>query len=151
LGKLILIGSELERSYFVQALDDGVLRITEEVAVYMSSTDAALRMSSLVLGFDRLGQVTSYGSEEEKEIARRVRDVPGLTLIDVSDAEGASFGSGHAYFRSSPWASSDMFVSLIYGLDAKARGLERSSGTPFWTFPENYADKIVEAVKSRAR
>ncbi len=151
LGKLILIGSDVDRSYFAQALDDGVLRITDEVAVYMSSTDSALRMSSFVLGVDRLGQVATAQGETGKEIARRMRNVQGLTLIDVSDAEGASFGNGHSYFRSSPWASSDMFVSLIYGLDPEARGLERSPDAIVWTFPDDYPDRIVNAVQTRTQ
>lgn len=147
MGQLILIGSDLDRSYFVQALDDGVIEQMESVTVYMSSTDAALRMSSLALGQDRLGQV--FLSDEDKtsqEIERRLRDTPKLNLIDVSDAKGSSFGNGHSYFRSSPWASSDMFVSLIYGLNAEQRGLQRSANSAVWEFPSDYPDRIVRAV-----
>ncbi len=150
LGKLILIGSDVDRSYFAQALDDGILRLTDEIAVYMSSTDAALRMSSLVLGVDRLGQVFEAQTENEIEIGRGLRATEGLTLIDVSGAEGSAFGNGHSYFRSSPWASSDMFVSLIYDLDAETRGLQQlSPDSPVWSFPSDYPARIVSAVKNR--
>jgi esterase/lipase superfamily enzyme len=151
MGQLMLIGSDLDRSYFVQALDDGLLELTDSITIYMSSTDAALKMSSLVLGRDRLGQVY-LGSEtpQSGEIIGRIRDVSKLSLIDVSDAEGSSFGNGHSYFRSSPWASSDMFVSLIYGMDPAARGLVRAPGEAVWTFPPNFPDRIIAAVKNRS-
>ena len=152
MGQLILIGSDLDRGYFVQALDDGVLEQMDSVTVYMSSTDAALRMSSFALGQDRLGQVfLPDGSAQAQEIERRLRDTPNLNLIDVSGADGSSFGTGHSYFRSSPWASSDMFVSLIYGLDAPARGLQRPADGAVWSFPPDYPERIVRAVATRGR
>lgn len=110
MGQLILIGSDLDRSYFVQALDDGSLEQMDAVTVYMSSTDAALRMSSIALEQDRLGQ-TSIGDERSKAIEQRLRGTPNLNLIDLSDADGSSFGNGHSHFRPSSWASSDIFFS----------------------------------------
>ena len=124
----------------------------DSVTVYMSSTDAALRMSSFALGQDRLGQVfLPDESAQAQEIERRLRDTPNLNLIDVSGADGSSFGNGHSYFRSSPWASSDMFVSLIYGLDAPARGLQRPADGAVWSFPPDYPERIVRAVATRGR
>lgn len=153
LGQLILIGSDLDRSYFVQAMDDGLLDTTESVTIYMSTTDAALRMSSLVLGQDRLGQVyVGEPDENGREIQRSLKETDNLYLIDVSRAEGSSFGNGHSYFRSSPWASSDMFVSLIYGLNAPERGLVRSDpSNPVWSFPPDFPNRIVDAVAQRGR
>lgn len=151
LGKLIMIGSDVDRAYFAQALDDGVLRSTDEVVVYMSSTDSALRMSSLVLGQDRLGQVFIAEGAEERAIEQKIRTLDNLTMIDVTDAEGSAFGNGHAYFRSSPWASSDMFVSLIYGIGPAERGLLRAPEGAVWTFPDDYPERIVDAVKRRAQ
>jgi esterase/lipase superfamily enzyme len=151
LGQLILIGSDLDRSYFAQAVGDGLLEATESVTIYMSSTDAALRMSSLVLGRDRLGQVFLGEDDQSKAIWDNIRATPNLHLIDVSQAEGSSFGNGHSYFRSSPWASSDMFVSLIYGLDPAARGLERLEDSAVWSFPDNFPDRIVASVQAQGR
>jgi len=152
LGQLILIGSDLDRSYFAQAMDDGVLDATDGVTIYMSSTDSALRVSSIVLGQDRLGQVfVNDGNEVTQDVVARLRETENLSLIDVSEAPGSSFGNGHSYFRSSPWASSDMFVSLIYGLDAQTRGLERAEGQAYWRFPPDYPTRIVRAVKATNR
>jgi esterase/lipase superfamily enzyme len=148
MGQLIMIGSELDRSYFVQALDDGMLELADSVSVYMSTTDIALRMSSLVLGEDRLGQISLEDTEERQQVGRKLQEIDNLHLIDVSDAEGSTFGNGHSYFRNSPWASSDMFVSLIYNLNPAERGLYREPDQGIWRFPNNYDDLIVEAVKA---
>ena len=45
-------------------------------------------------------------------------------MIDVSDAEGSDSDDGHGYFRSSPWASSDILMMLMYDL-TPASGLDR--------------------------
>jgi esterase/lipase superfamily enzyme len=148
MGQLIMIGSELDRSYFVQALDDGLLVLADSVSVYMSTADAALRMSSLVLGEDRLGQISLEDTEDRQQVGRKLREIENLHLIDVSNAEGSSFGNGHSYFRNSPWASSDMFVSLIYNLGPAQRGLYRGPDQGIWRFPNDYDDLIVEAVKN---
>ncbi len=149
IGQLILIGSELDRSYFAQSLDDGLLERTEGVTIYMNSSDAALRMSSIVFGNDRLGQISYEDTPLSREIERRIRRLERLALIDVTDAEGSAFGNGHTYFRSSPWASSDMFVSLIYGLSPEERGLTREPDRAFWQFPRDYDDRIVKAVANQ--
>lgn len=151
LGQLILIGSELDRSYFGQALDDGVLEATDWISIYMSTSDAALRMSSLVLGEDRLGQVSIADTDESRAINAKIREIPNLSLIDVSAAEGSNLGNGHSYFRSSPWASSDMFASLIWGLTPEERGLERDEGEAAWQFPSDYPDRIVNAVAKQGK
>ena len=146
LGQLILIGSELDRSYFAQSLDDGLLDRTKSVTVYMNSSDAALRVSSIVFGNERLGQISTTDTPQSREIERKIRKWENLSLIDVTEAEGSNFGNGHAYFRASPWASSDMFVSLIYGMSPAERGLVRAPERAFWQFPDDYDSRIVNAV-----
>lgn len=150
LGHLVLIGSELDRSYFAQSIDDGLLESTKNVTVYMNSSDAALRMSSIVFGTDRLGQISYENTPLSREIERRIHKIERLSLIDVTDAEGSSFGNGHSYFRSSPWASSDMFVSLIYDLSPAERGLTRAPERAYWQFPPDYDTRILDAVANRS-
>jgi esterase/lipase superfamily enzyme len=152
MGQLMLIGSDLDRSYFVQALDDGLLDLMDSITIYMSSTDAALKMSSFVLGQDRVGQVSLENDDPQaREAMLKIRKISDLRLIDVSDAEGSSFGNGHSYFRSSPWASSDMFVSLIYNMGPGERGLQRARDEAVWTFPQDFPVRIIKAVKNRPR
>ena len=142
LGQVILIGSDLDRTYFAEALGDGLLDTMDHLSIYMSSSDSALAMSRLVFGQHRLGQVWD-SSEDTRVIEQRLASLSKLSLIDVTDAKGAGRGNGHWYFRSSPWTSSDIFLSLLKGLSPEKRGLVRSPNDAVWQFPEDYPDRIV--------
>jgi hypothetical protein len=71
-----------------------------------------------------------------------LRQAENLHIINVTEAEGAATGNGHAYFRKSPWASSDILVSLMYDLKPAERGLEKDAEMPIWTFPADYIQKL---------
>jgi hypothetical protein len=71
---------------------------------------------------------------------------PELRVINVTQAEGATSGNGHAYFRSSPWASSDLLMSLRYDLAPSERGLVRSENNPVWSFPPDYITRLRSAI-----
>jgi hypothetical protein len=70
-----------------------------------------------------------------------------LVMIDVTDAEAATAGNGHAYFRKSPWVSSDIFVSLLYNLEPEQRALVRFPDMPIWSFPEDYPQRLKELLR----
>ena len=65
-----------------------------------------------------------------------------LHVIDVTDAEAADTGNGHWYFQSSPWASSDLFISLLTDKNPAERGLVREPNDIIWRFPSNYPDVL---------
>lgn len=144
LGNVILISSDLDRSYFGHALADGMLDAVEQLSVYTSGTDAALGMSSLVFGRDRLGQSwNNDGSDVWPALEKRLASLEKLEIIDVSDAEESSVGNGHSFFRTSPWASSDIFLSLLTSHSARERGLVRPADKSVWTFPSDYPQRLA--------
>jgi hypothetical protein len=67
-------------------------------------------------------------------------------VIDVTDAEGASTGNGHGYFRNSPWASSDILMMLMYGLTPEQRGLQLKANMPVYEFPPDYIERLWAAI-----
>lgn len=142
LGKLILIGSDLDRDYFIQAIEDGLLDAVTDLTLYQSRTDSALALSRLVYGRERVGE-----SSDADAVPPRVRallaGIEKLHIIDVSNAEAADTGNGHWYFRSSPWASSDLFLSLLTDRDPAQRGLFRNPGSVVWRFPPDYRSRIA--------
>lgn len=69
-----------------------------------------------------------------------------LIVIDVTDAESATAGNGHAYFRQSPWISSDLLMTLMYDLGPDQRGLIQSEDVPIWTFPSDYIQSLRAAL-----
>lgn len=141
LGKLILIGSDLDRGYFAQAIEDGLLDAVTDLTLYQSRQDSALALSRLVYGRTRLGQ-TSDADGTGPRVREKLRNLENLSIVDVSDAEGSDTGNGHWYFRSSPWASSDLFLSLLTERTPAERGLIRISGQVIWRFPRDYLARI---------
>ncbi len=90
------------------------------------------------------------------------RNEADISLINVTEAEGATVGNGHGYFRQSPWASSDILTTLAYDLRPADRGLVRAADSPIWTFPPDYIERLrttliranpelAKELKNRAR
>ena len=69
-----------------------------------------------------------------------------LIFIDVTDAEKSTTGNGHAYFRQSPWVSSDILSTLMYDLTPEERTLTRTREWPMWKFPPDYIDTLAERL-----
>ena len=141
LGKLILIGSDLDRGYFAQAIKDGMLDAVSGLSIYQSQTDSALALSRFIYGRLRLGETSGRNSVGPR-VRSVFRNMDKLSIIDVTDAEASDTGNGHWYFRSSPWASSDLFMSLLTNRSPIERGLIRLPDQVIWQFPEDYLARI---------
>ncbi|MEE4188570.1 MAG: alpha/beta hydrolase [Roseobacter sp.] len=141
LGHLILIGSDLDTSFVLQSLEDGLLDAVEDVTFYQSQTDSALAISKFVFGRQRIGQTSEPGALPPG-LESGLASLDALHVIDVTDAEAADSGNGHWYFQSSPWASSDLFISLLTDKSPPERGLVRAPDGVVWRFPSNYPDVL---------
>ncbi len=117
----------------------------EKRTIYSSSKDSALGVSKWLFGRDRLGQVVT--SKLSKRVKEYFLQNNKLVIIDASDTFGADSGNGHAYFRQSPWTSSDILATLALDLKPGERGLERVDDSPIWSFSEDYVGKLRSAVK----
>jgi esterase/lipase superfamily enzyme len=141
IGQVILVGSDYDRDLFAAALVNGLLRVPDRLTIYLSEADKALGISKWLFGRNRLGQMF-----EERPLKPHVneylRQNESLVLIDVTNAEAATAGNGHAYFRKSPWVSSDILISLLYGLLPAKRGLNTYADMPIWYFPEDYNQRL---------
>ncbi len=147
LGHVILTGSDVDRAVIGGYILDGALRVPASVTIYVSDADKALGVSRFVFGRDRAGQLAGTG-EVGPKASQFFITTEKLRLIDVSQAEGSTTGNGHAYFRSSPWVSSDILMTLLYDLAPAERGLVRSDSLPAWTFPEDYLSRMLEALRT---
>ncbi len=72
-----------------------------------------------------------------------------LDFINVSGLEGTKEESGHGYFRSSPWVSSDVLANLGLDMTPGERGLVRWNNQIFWSFPEDYIERLRLALEQR--
>lgn len=146
LGNLVMVGSDLDRQVFAAYLADGALDVPRHMSIYVSEKDKALGFSRWVTRRERLGQVIAEESlpPAGRRLLEERRD--HISVIDVTDAEGASTGNGHGYFRNSPWASSDILMMLMYGLTPEQRGLELKASLPVYEFPTDYIERLWSSV-----
>lgn len=147
LGHVILVGSDFDRALFGGYIVDGLMKVPGDLIIYTSGSDKALGVSRKVFARKRLGQ-TWERDEMGEVVADYLRETSNLTVIDVTEAEHADAGNGHAYFRKSPWASSDILITLKYGLRPQERGLVTSDEWPVWHFPPDYPEKLRAALRS---
>lgn len=146
LGNLVMVGSDLDRQVFAAYLADGALDVPRHMSIYVSEKDKALGFSRWLTRRERLGQ--AIAEENLSPGGRRLLEESKdhISVIDVSDAEGASTGNGHGYFRNSPWASSDILMTLMYGLTPEQRGLQLKANMPVYEFPPDYMERLWSAI-----
>ena len=125
---------------------DGLLDVPDRLTIYRSKADRALGISRWVFGRNRLGQMANTRLMKP-HVSEYFRQNDTLVLIDVTNAEAAAAGNGHAYFRNSPWVSSDILISLLYHLEPEKRGLVRLQDIPVWSFPEDYLQRLQDLLK----
>jgi esterase/lipase superfamily enzyme len=150
LRNVILVGSDLDRGVFGSYMADGILNVSKHLSIYMSPHDKALGVSQFLTRRERLGQLWGSKGDELGPLARQAmidyRDQ--ISFINVSDAEGSDTGNGHGYFRSSPWASSDVLMTMYYGLTPEERGLVEQDDLPIFTFPPDYISRLWNAIET---
>jgi esterase/lipase superfamily enzyme len=144
LGNLILVGSDIDRHVFSQYAADGLTDVPNHLTIYTSDKDKALGVSQMLTRRERLGQIASVRYAEVDEWLYENSD--RFSIIDVTAAEGGTGGNGHGYFRNSPWASSDILMSLMYDLSPGERGLVQSEDEPIWKFPPDYIARLRAAL-----
>lgn len=150
LRNVILVGSDLDRGVFGTYMADGLLNVSKHLSIYMSRYDKALGFSQFLTRRERLGQLYGGKGGEIHPLARQalIDYRSQISFINVSDAEGSDTGNGHGYFRSSPWASSDVLMTMYYGLTPEQRGLVEQQDLPIFTFPPDYISRLWNAIET---
>ena len=151
IGNVVLVGSDMDRNAFGAYLADGLLDVVNHLTVYVSPTDKALGAARFLTRRARLGELWGTGGHEMQGAGRKaVEDLQDkLSFVSVSEAEGSTKGKGHGYFRSSPWVSSDVLMTLYYGLTPKQRGLVMQEDMPIYSFPPDYIERLWESLKTQ--
>jgi esterase/lipase superfamily enzyme len=142
IGHVILTGSDFDRQLFGAYIDEGILKVSKDFTVYLSEMDKALSLSKWLFKRQRLGQMWDE-SKMTDFIADWLWETEELIFIDVTNAEKSSTGNGHAYFRQSPWVSSDILSTLMYDLSPEERSLTRTREWPMWRFPPDYIETLA--------
>ncbi len=136
IGQVVLVGSDYDRQRWIAAVADGLLRVPETLTIYVSPNDDALGLSKLVFGGERLGSLNT--DQVPSNVREWIASNDRLFFVDVTGVAGSDARNGHAYFQASPWISSDILATLLYGLTPAERGLIRKNGALSWSFPADY-------------
>ena len=101
-----------------------------DVVFYTFGGDRAIGAAQKLFGSrERMGRVNmSDVAEHRKDTLKHVR---GLSFIELEDAPDAT---GHGYFHSSPEASSDLIMTIRYGMEPGAENGRPLTpiAPPFW-------------------
>ncbi|MEJ2604964.1 MAG: alpha/beta hydrolase, partial [Gammaproteobacteria bacterium] len=92
LGRVILVGSDVDSGTFASYVLDGLLRVQDQLNLYVSPADKALKVSDKVLRHRRLGQVLP-GTLDER-MREFVMSTDRLHFVDVEDADQFDEGNG---------------------------------------------------------
>ncbi|MHC4947660.1 MAG: alpha/beta hydrolase [Planctomycetota bacterium] len=144
LGHLVLVAPDMDLGLFANAIHDEMTGVPEAITVYVSTRDRALRLSTWIYGFARLGAALTALTPKALEF---LHENPAVEMIDVANAE-KEHGSwlGHSYFHQDPWVSSDVLMTLRWSAEPADRGLELPEGSPIWSFPEDYPERARAAA-----
>jgi esterase/lipase superfamily enzyme len=148
IGRVLFVAGDVERQLFGLYASDGLLDPIDTMTVYVSDSDKALDSSETLRIYPRLGQY--WGDEgPDQEVMDFIRSSGKLDFVNVSGLEGTKENSGHSYFRTSPWVSSDILTNLGLGMRPGNRGLVRRDNQINWSFPDDYIDRLRLALEQR--
>jgi esterase/lipase superfamily enzyme len=136
IGQVIFTAPDIDLMLFAARYRDGFDDIAENITIYTNANDTALNWALRFFGWPRLGAPGELGLTPED--LQSLKNLENTMIIDVAEAENTASGNGHGYFIKSPWVSSDILVTLRYGLEASERGLLKSKETNAWSFHSKY-------------
>ena len=111
-----------------------------------SEEDRALNFArKVVYGLVRVGALRS-NNLTIREI-EMMREFSQVRLIDLAGQQGIDF-FGHNHHTRNPSVSSDLILLLRHDLPPAKRGLEKTTDSPMWQFPADYAQRLGEVTRS---
>jgi esterase/lipase superfamily enzyme len=145
LGTVYFAAADLPGSEFLANLP-ALNAIANRVVVTVSSNDGALNMAQRFMGGgSRIGQRDQDLSSDEMD---QLLAADRLEVIDVSrgsDDRGFDI-TGHRYWVSHPWASSDVVLAVRSDLGPDERALEPSELDILWGLPADYPERLGSSL-----
>ncbi len=141
LGTVYFAAADVPGEEFMDNLP-ALQAIANRVVVTVSSNDGALRMAQRFMGGgSRIGQRRQDLRPEQRD---QLLEADRLEVIDVSrgsDERGFDI-TGHRYWISHPWASSDVVLAVRSDLGPGERALEPSDLDILWGLPADYPERL---------
>jgi esterase/lipase superfamily enzyme len=151
IGDVIFAASDVDLRTFVVDELRQFYDLPRSIVVTISDRDPVLGLAKVVHGASRLGAPDLDELTEQELIDLIELDAQQkIHAIDVTYGERPrEYGpsTGHGYWYKSTWVSTDVLASLRFDLRPDQRGLVLKDEKEQWYFPEDYPNRIVEAVE----
>jgi esterase/lipase superfamily enzyme len=147
IGNAIFVAADIDLQTFKRSQLPALSDIAVRTQVYVSEDDAALKWASRFAGASRLGRprLDELTRADLETLASNERLV-GIDVAGVYGRHELAGMRGHGYWVANERVSSDVLLSMIYPFDPAWRQLVHPPGRGMWTFPDDYPQRIGEAL-----
>jgi len=152
IGEVYYAAADLDLDMFVDHLrhyHDMVGR----VSMTLNPNDSALGFASKIQRKSRAGRPDPEDLSEEEFLW--LRDLSLTRQFDLIEVQSAILPyqalEAHDYWYANPRVSMDVLIQMLSHATPDQRGLDRQVGErgfEYWSFPENYRERSIEAVKA---
>ena len=151
IGNAIFVAADIDLQTFARAHVPALSDIAVRTEVYLSEDDGALKFAGLLARASRLGRprLDELTRDDLETLASNTRLV-GIDVAGVYGAHELSGMRGHGYWVANQRVSTDVLLSMIYPFDPAWRGLVHGPGRGLWTFPDDYPQRVGDAVYKAA-
>jgi len=152
IANVIFAAADIDLRTFARSHMPVISDIAQRITVYVSKDDSALRVAAWFARGSRLGRprFDELTRKDLETVASNERLV-GIDVTGVYGPHQLTGGSrGHGYWVANPRVSSDVLLSMIYPFDPTWRGLVHPPGLGMWTFPDDYPQRVGDAVYQAA-
>jgi len=122
--------------------------LVDQLIVTQTDDDAALKASERVMaGGRRIGEESPRLFEQERDLLARLDKFEVVDVSIGSDARGFDI-TGHRYWFTHPWASSDVLLSIRTRLHPIERGLAQGPEPYLYYIPSDYPQRLRTLLQS---
>ncbi|WP_145444476.1 alpha/beta hydrolase [Mucisphaera calidilacus] len=141
LGTVYFVAGDVERDLFLDSIGR-ISSLSERVIVSASSNDIALINAKFFMGGQtRIGQKDGSMTAEEAEMIEGLGNVMALDVSLGAETRGFDI-TGHEYWFTNPWASTDVVLAVRTDLGPAERGLVQSKYGFVWALPADYPERL---------
>jgi esterase/lipase superfamily enzyme len=147
IANAIFVAADIDLQTFARSHLPALSDIAGRTEVYLSENDGALKFAALLARASRLGRprFEELTREDLETLASNERLV-GIDVTGVYGAHELTGMRGHGYWVANQRVSSDVLLSMVYPFDPAWRGLVHGPGRGMWTFPDDYPQRVGDAV-----
>jgi esterase/lipase superfamily enzyme len=151
IGNALFVAADIDLQTFARSQLPALSDVAARTQVYVSEDDGALKWAARLARASRLGRprFDELTREDLETLASNERLV-GIDVAGVYGAHELGGMRGNGYFFDNNRVSSDVLLSMVYPFDPASRGLGHPPGRGMWTFPDDYPQRVGDALYAKA-